>query len=324
MAIFDLVLTDWFFFLVFFLYFWFIFAFRVIFAWKASKIEKLSTDWWEAYHDYWLYFVKKTYVSCVRAHYKPLKKEYIRYWLHRHMDKKLNFKYNLYIKLVSYMYILLYITAFCIFLFLNIFMKYLDIPALITCVRVFFGNHFLHLIFCCFLYRLFLSYIFPNIKLRHFIRFHSVFCGFCCGIVDSYKISNSFLMHKLVTQKTYIVDRDVLYYSDGLLGMRKYIAKFFSRKWYKYWFTLENNKIIYNRYYIPIHWSNYKSIELDELVDTPYYRFKMWLVKWKYLVFTNSVKPYFLKQKLYKADQECLELSRHYEHNLKMNYKYKN
>jgi hypothetical protein len=195
------------------------------------------------------------------------------------MDKKLNFKYNLYIKLVSYTYIFLYISAFCIFLFLNIFMIYLDFPALISCVRVFFGNHALHLIFCCFLYRLFLSYIFPNIKLRYFIRFHSVFCGFCCGIVDSYKISNSFMMHKLITHKTHLVDRDVLYYSDGVLGMRKYIGKFFTRRGFKLWFTLENNRIIYNRYYLPIHWSNYKSIELDELVDTPYYRFKMWLFK---------------------------------------------
>jgi hypothetical protein len=50
----------------------------------------------------------------------------------------------------------------------------------------------------------------------------------------------------------------------------------------------------------------------------------MWLFKWKNLVFTKSVKSYFLKQKLYAADQDCLELSRYYEHDLKMNYKYKN
>jgi hypothetical protein len=105
--------------------------------------------------------------------------------------------------------------------------------------------------------------------------------------------------------------------------MKKYIVKFFSRAGYKYWFTLENNKAIYKRYYFPVYWSNYKSIELDELVDTPYYKFKMWLFKWKYLILTNSVKPYLLKQKSYVVDHECVELSRYYEHDLKINYKYK-
>lgn len=124
--------------------------------------------------------------------------------------------------------------------------------------------------------------------------------------------------------KRYLVEQDFLYYSNNILGMRRAIVKFFGRKGYKYWFTLNNNKMVYNRYYMPIHWSNYKSIELDELVDTPYYKFKIWLIKWKYLILTNSVKPYLLKQKLYGIDYECIELSRYYEHDLKMNYKYKN
>ena len=111
---------------------------------------------------------------------------------------------------------------------------YLDFPALIACVRVFFGNHFLHLIFCCFLYRLFLSYIFPNIKLRHFIRFHSVFCGYQCGIVDSYTTLNTFMMYKMIAGKRHLVEQDFLYYSNGLLGMKKYIVKFFSRAGFKY------------------------------------------------------------------------------------------
>lgn len=318
----ELALNDWFLFLIFFLYVIF-FLCRVRLAFKASKIKNYTTNWWEAVHNYASYSIRKAYVISVRAYCKPLKKEYTQYWLRRHFDKKLNFRYKLYINVVSYTYIFMYIFAICGFIFLNVFMLYLDYYALLLWLRFYIGNHILHFIFCCFLYRLFLSYIFPNIKLRHFVRFHSVLTGYCCGIVDSYTILNSFMMHKMMIGKRYLVEQDFLYYSGGLLGMKKYIRRFFGRKGYKYWFTLENNKAIYKRYYFPVSWSHYKSIELDELVETPYHQFKMWLFKWKYLILTGSLKPYLLKQKSRVVDHECLELSRYYDHNLKMNYKKK-
>lgn len=318
----DLVLTDWFFFLFFMIYLCFYFS-RTFFAFKASKKKNYTSERWEGVHDYISYYIRKTYVTCVRSHCKPLKKEYAKYWLNRQFDKKLNFRYRLYINVVSYTYILMYIIAIFIFLFSNIFMYYLDFPALIVYVRVFIGDRFLHIILCCFLYRLFLSYIFPNIKLRYFIRFHSVLTGYCCGIVDTYTMLNSFMMYKMIAGKRHWVEHNFLFYSSGLLGMKKYLVRFFGRRANKYWFTLENNKAVYKRYFIPVAWSHYKSIEMDELVDTPYFRFKRWLSKWKYLILTKSVKPYLLKQKSRVIDHEFVELNRYYEPNLKRNYTYK-
>jgi hypothetical protein len=41
-------------------------------------------------------------------------------------------------------------------------------------------------------------------------------------------------MYKMIAGKRHLVEQDVLYYSNGLLGMKKYIVKFFSRAGYKY------------------------------------------------------------------------------------------
>lgn len=318
----DLILSDWFFFLLFWCYFIYFF-FKLYMAYIASKRKDYAASWWRNFHEMSSDLVRKTYVTWVRAYCKPLKNEYAKYWIRKYFDKKLQFRYRLYVNFISYTYILLYIILFFTCLFLNIFMWWLDFPALFTWIRVFFGNHILHFLFCFFIYKLFLSYVFPNMKYRYFVRFHSVLRGFNCGILDSFRISNSFMTYRMIAGRRWTYEMNILSYSTRLLGMKKFMSRFYGRTGPKYWVTLQDEDI-FKRYYMPVFWAHYKSIELDELVDTPYHKFKMWIFKWQCLIFTKSVKAYLLKRKLYVNDSKCLELSRYYEHNLKMNYKYKN
>ena len=81
-----------------------------------------------------------------------------------------------------------------------------------------------------FLYRLFLSFIFPNIKLRHFFRFFSVTRSRNCGILDTYTMSNSFMFYKILAGKRYLIEQDPIAYCAGVIGMKRFMRPFFGRE----------------------------------------------------------------------------------------------
>lgn len=315
-----LVFTDELFFIIVFCYFSF-FLWRIFLAYIISADKKTSTMWWERFIATSLDLTDAARLHYISSKTKRFKKEYNQYWEKKLFDKKLQFRHNLYIKLVSYSYIILYIICIFIFIFLNFFIWFIDGFAIFVTIRVFICDNFFYLGFIIFIYRLFLSYIFPNINFRHFLRFHSVTRIHNGEVVDSYLISNTYVFYKILAGKRHMIDRDIISYSCRVLGMKRFMRRYYGKDGPKYFINFKK-KCVFIRYYMPVNWISCRNYTAGALVDTPYYRFRHCIYKYKHLIFTGSLKAYLLNRKDEVDDSCSVELSKYYEKDLKMNFKY--
>lgn len=313
-----IITKSWVFFFLFILYF-FSFLIRFHFAYIVSTYKNYTPFWWDTLYETFKDVFRKAYIDSVVQDLKPLKKEFTRYWLKKHFDKKTQFRHQLYIKFVSYSYILAYILTFFVFVISNLFMWKIDFVYVVFLVLNYLYNHLFHFILCIFIYRLFLSYVFGNTKLRHFYRFSSVIWGGKdAGILDCYNMTGSYKFYKVLAGQRHLVERDLVWYSAGVLGLKKYMHVFFGWEGPKYFVTFKN-KYVFRRYYMPYSWASCRVYGIGELVDTPHFRFKRFVYRWCQLILTRSVIDYLLKRPV--VDYGCIELTKYYEHNLKNNFK---
>jgi hypothetical protein len=70
------------------------------------------------------------------------------------------------------------------------------------------------------------------LKIRNFLFFNHYFDYYVCGIIDSYKISNSFIAQRKSSMKAHNIFDDPFYVSLSLLGMREYKKRYFKKKDY--------------------------------------------------------------------------------------------
>lgn len=318
--IFYLILTDKFFSIIAFFYI-FYFLWRMFLAYIISDNKSFSIMWWERFIATTSDAVDAARLRYISSKVKSSKKEYIRYCVKKLFNKKLRFRYNLYIKLVSYTYILLYTACIFFVIFLNFFIWFIDFYNIFISIRVFIWDNLFYIWIILFIYRLFLSYIFPNINFRHFSRFHTVTRIYNGEIVDSYVISNTYVFYKILAGKRHVVDRDILSYACRVLGMKRYMKRYYGKDGPKYFFNFKK-KCVFLRYYIPNNWTSCRSFTAGALVDTPYFRFRNCIHKYKHLIFTRSLKAYLLNRKNEVDDSGSVELSKYYEKDLKMNLKY--
>lgn len=316
-----LVSTNFFFSILFFGYVCF-FLLRMYRAYMASSNKDLSAQWWQGFFDSLEESVNNVRIRYADVKTRPFKKEYYSYWVQKNFNKTLKFRYKLYVKFMSYYYILLYILTIIFIIILHVSILFFDAFTITNVIKFFILNNWFNLFLLIFIYRLFVSYVFPNLNFRYFVRFHTVTPFVSSGVFDTYQMSHSFAQYKILAGKRHIVERDILSYSWRVLGIRRYLDRYYGKDGSRYYVNF-NKKYVFFRYYIPHSWISCRCFTVGALVDTPLYRFHSLIYKYKFLIFTRSLSDYLAGQKDYVDDRGCVELSRHYESDLKMNYKYK-
>lgn len=317
----ELVSFDGFLFFLFFSYVCF-FLFRIFRAYIISENKDYTPIWWQNFFESLEESINAARIKYARAKTKQFKKEYYLYWVEKNFNKKLKFRYKLYVNFISYSYILLYILTIIFIVFLHVCILFFDYLSIKEVIKWFIWNNLFNFFLLMFVYRLFLSYIFPNLNFRHYVRFHTISPINMGGVLDSYCMSNSFMSYKVLSGKRYVVDRDFLSYTWRVLGIKRYLKRYYGETGTKYYANF-NKKYVFKRYYLPHSWLSCRCFTAGALVDTPFYRFYSLIYKYKFLIFTKSLMYYLANKRDYIDDSGCVELSRHYEHNLKMNYKCK-
>lgn len=283
---------------------WFIFFILKLVTSLLFVYENYTFNWWEEF----LGHLWGNMVWNYKRKYNALNSDYYKFWLINQYSVLKKFI----CLITSWLYILILSFSFGLSFYLIVYSFSINFYVVFLNIKFYSYYYCFYILLYYSLYLIIISIVFSNLSYRKYYNYMSYFLFFQISFVDLYLHTHSFYDGMTISLKKYKIFEFPIETSIKLFGYKKFRYK--KKNWYMW-----NQTEMFKRYYLPLLWSSYENLIIDEYMDTFFFKVKKKIYCFNSLLTSGDILNYSLKKKWNSYD--TIYLSPLYESNLKNCFK---